>query len=110
MVGDKIWSRGMGIEGMKDGGKYAGKIHKMDIGGGLEDPEVHGEGEDAKEREKAKRRAGGFEERLEKVEGSKLARRCWGEIKDRTLRKEELSDWERGRMEFFEGSIETFGF
>lgn len=39
---------------------------------------------------------------LEEKERSELARRCWEEIKDRALRGEELSDWERKTIEFFE--------
>ncbi|EZA62829.1 hypothetical protein X777_01859 [Ooceraea biroi] len=38
---------------------------------------------------------------MEEGKGSEIARRCWEEIRKRAERGEEISNWERGREEFF---------
>lgn len=63
-------------------------------------------------RRRAWRRAWRFEERLERGEGSEIARRCWEEIKERTVGTKELSKWEQERIEFYkkrEIKIEKWG-
>jgi len=46
-------------------------------------------------------RAVGYEERIRRGEGGTLVRRCWEEIKSRVEKEEELSGWERERVEFY---------
>lgn len=42
----------------------------------------------------------GYEEKLRRGEGSKIARRCWEEIKKRAKEGKELSHWKVEKAEF----------
>lgn len=44
MIGNGVWGRDIGIERERGNGKIAGKIFKIDTGGGLENAGIHGEG------------------------------------------------------------------
>ncbi|XP_068991496.1 trichohyalin-like [Neodiprion pinetum] len=50
---------------------------------------------------RAGRRAWNFERKLERGEGSELARRCWEEIRDKAEAGRQGSRWERERESFF---------
>jgi len=52
-------------------------------------------------RERAGIRAWGFEERLERGEGSRIARLCWEEIKSRALERGGMSKWEKERADCY---------
>jgi len=53
-------------------------------------------------RERAGKRAWGFEKRLEEGKGSKLARICWEELKGRSRERKTGSKWEMERRKFFQ--------
>ncbi|KAL6418647.1 hypothetical protein ACFW04_011936 [Cataglyphis niger] len=53
-------------------------------------------------RDRAVRRAWGFEKKLEEGRGSEITRRCWEKLRERCRRKKELSKWEEERRGFFE--------
>lgn len=44
----------------------------------------------------------GVRKRLKEGKGEVLARRCWEEIKERGIREEGRSEWEKERKSFFE--------
>jgi len=46
-------------------------------------------------------RAWGFEERLERGEGSRIARLCWREIKNRAIEGGGMSKWEKERVDCY---------
>ncbi|KAL6421076.1 hypothetical protein ACFW04_013600 [Cataglyphis niger] len=48
-------------------------------------------------RGRARRRAQGFEKKLEEGRGSGIARRCWEKLRERSKRKKDLSKWEEER-------------
>jgi len=52
-------------------------------------------------RGRAELRAVGYEERVKRGEGGIIVRRCWEEVRERAERGEELSEWERERMEYY---------
>jgi len=52
-------------------------------------------------RERAGRRAWGFEKRLEEGKGSELTRLCWEEMRERCRKGKVGSDWEEERGKFF---------
>jgi len=60
---------------------------------------VREEGKRDKMRTRLGKRAMGYEEKLERGEGSEWARRCWEEIKKRG--EERGSRWEEQRKEFY---------
>ncbi|KMQ90728.1 axoneme-associated protein [Lasius niger] len=62
MVGNKLWSGGVGMEGKRGNGKAARQISEMDVGGGEEDSRVYGKGGNAK----------GYVERESRVKGLKI--------------------------------------
>lgn len=51
---------------------------------------------------RAGRRAWNYERRLEEGKGSKLARKCKEEIKERFREEKIISNWEKERKKFFE--------
>jgi len=91
-------SRDMGVEGMGESIKATRKVFKMGIRSRRENPGVYGKG--GKKREKMMtrmgRRAIGYEEKLERGEGSKWARKCWKDIKRRGRRGVEMGGTEEG--------------
>jgi len=52
-------------------------------------------------RERAGIRAWGFEKRLEREEGSRIARLCWKEIQSRALEGGGMSKWEKERADCY---------
>ncbi|KAL6416732.1 hypothetical protein ACFW04_013190 [Cataglyphis niger] len=58
--------------------------------------------QEAQIRDRAGRRAWGFEKKLEEGRGSGIARRCWEELREKSRRKIDLSKWEEERCRYFE--------
>jgi len=52
-------------------------------------------------RERAVKRAWGFEKRLEEGKGSELTRLCWEEMREKCREGKSRSDWEEERGKFF---------
>lgn len=53
-------------------------------------------------RGRARSLAWGFEKKLERGEGSELARMCWEEIRKRVREERDESEWEAEKRKFFE--------
>ncbi|KMQ90718.1 hypothetical protein RF55_9492 [Lasius niger] len=61
MVGNKLWSGGVGMEGKGENGKTARQISEMDVGVGEEDSKVYGKGGGTKEYVERESRVKGLE-------------------------------------------------
>lgn len=87
-------------------GKTGGKMRYMRWVLGLERRTsgymVREEIKKRKLRERAGRRAWGFEKRLEEGRGSELTRSCWRELRERAWEGKVGSEWDEERRRFFE--------
>lgn len=53
-------------------------------------------------RDRAAKRAWGFERRIEQGRGRKLAKKCWEEVRERGKKGKEMGGWKGERRKFFE--------
>lgn len=106
MDGNELWSRDIGLERKGRNGKTGGKMRYIRWVLGLErrTPEymVREEIKRGKLRERAGRRAWGFEKRLEEGRGNELTRSCWRELRERAREGKVGSEWDEERRRFFE--------
>lgn len=101
MDGGGIWDGDMGMEGKEGRREAAGEIFEMGVRGGMGYTGLFGERGAAEGKIEAGKRTWGFEKRLEADRGGDIVRKCWQEMKERTLRGRGWSRWEEKRVRFF---------
>lgn len=94
MDGDELWSGNLGMEGERSGKNTRFLKWILGLKGRTPGYLVREEMQRGKLRERTGERAGRFEERLLRGEGSELARLCLEELRDNVWRDRVGSRWE----------------
>lgn len=104
MDGNGVWGRDLGMKGKRETGKNAKRYLKWMMGVGWRVPGymIRKELQRDKLRGRVGRRVWGYKKRLAEDRKSKLARRCWEEIRERAKRERgELINMKKAKTEFF---------
>lgn len=105
MDGNELWRYRVGKKGKEWKDWRKDEVYEVGTGFREKNTRIHGKRRDQEgkvKRERAGRRAWGFEKRLEEGRGSELTRSCWRELRERAWEGKVGSEWDEERRRSFE--------